>query len=190
MPAGFLERATGFEPVAFSLARRRSTTEPRPRTCCLHVKKDNQCQDPDLNWGHLHFQCSALPTELSRLVTQGEGHSIQTGGNCQVLRPIFGPADWVARRGLFRYILCGLGEWLCPGGCPGLQNQWPVAPSERRWVRLPSTPAVQLLCLELAPERILSGAGSNFVWGVPGRDWPCHWYNCHCIFTSNRARAQ
>jgi hypothetical protein len=26
------ERATGFEPVTFSLARRRSTTEPRPRT--------------------------------------------------------------------------------------------------------------------------------------------------------------
>ena len=30
-PAVSPERATGFEPVAFSLARRRSTTEPRPR---------------------------------------------------------------------------------------------------------------------------------------------------------------
>ena len=24
------------------------------------------CRDPDLNWGHQHFQCCALPTELSR----------------------------------------------------------------------------------------------------------------------------
>lgn len=22
------------------------------------------CRDPDLNWGHPHFQCDALPTEL------------------------------------------------------------------------------------------------------------------------------
>lgn len=41
----------------------------------------------------------------------------------------------------FGYSVHGTGEWLCPGGRPGLQNQWPVAPSERRWVRLPSTPA-------------------------------------------------
>ena len=79
MPADSLERATGFEPVAFSLARRRSTTEPRPRTCCLHVKKDNQCQDPDLNWGHLHFQCSALPTELSRR-DKGPSYLLKTSG--------------------------------------------------------------------------------------------------------------
>ena len=26
------------------------------------------CRDPDLNWGHQHFQCCALPTELSRRV--------------------------------------------------------------------------------------------------------------------------
>jgi hypothetical protein len=25
-----------------------------------------ECRDPDSNWGLLHFQCSALPTELSR----------------------------------------------------------------------------------------------------------------------------
>ena len=25
-----------------------------------------ECRDPDLNWGHQHFQCCALPTELSR----------------------------------------------------------------------------------------------------------------------------
>ena len=30
--------------------------------------------------------------------------------------------------------------WMCPGGCPGLQNRWAVASSGRRWVRLPSTP--------------------------------------------------
>ncbi len=77
MPAASLERATGFEPVAFSLARRRSTTEPRPQTCFLYVKKDNRCQDPDLNWGHLHFQCSALPTELSRL-NKGPSYLLNT----------------------------------------------------------------------------------------------------------------
>ncbi len=27
----------------------------------------SECQDPDLNWGQPHFQCDALPTELSRL---------------------------------------------------------------------------------------------------------------------------
>ena len=32
---------------------------------CVNLLQ-NQCQDPDSNWGHLHFQCSALPTELSR----------------------------------------------------------------------------------------------------------------------------
>ena len=25
-----------------------------------------RCRGPDLNWGHQHFQCCALPTELSR----------------------------------------------------------------------------------------------------------------------------
>lgn len=29
---------------------------------------------------------------------------------------------------------------MSPGGGPGLQNQWAVASSRRRWVRLPSTP--------------------------------------------------
>ena len=37
----------------------------------------NQCQDPDLNWGHGDFQSPALPTELSRPVT----------GGCQELPP-------------------------------------------------------------------------------------------------------
>ncbi len=32
-----------------------------------------------------------------------------------------------------------IGEWLRPGGRPGLQNQWLVALSKQRWVRLPST---------------------------------------------------
>ena len=34
------ERVTGFEPVTFSLARRRSTTEPHPRTIfgCLNLR--------------------------------------------------------------------------------------------------------------------------------------------------------
>ena len=60
-----VERATRFELVTFSLARRRSTAELCPHD--IH-QKWSRCQDPDSNWGHLHFQCSALPTELSRQV--------------------------------------------------------------------------------------------------------------------------
>ena len=33
------------------------------------VSSPPRCRDPDLNWGHQHFQCCALPTELSRLVS-------------------------------------------------------------------------------------------------------------------------
>jgi hypothetical protein len=43
-------------------------------------------------------------------------------------------------------VVAVLREWLCPGGCPGLQNRWPVARSERWWVRLPSTPAHDISC--------------------------------------------
>ena len=53
-----------FELTTFSLARRRSTTELRPRcTTCLHGR---ECRDPGSNWGHRDFQSRALPTELSR----------------------------------------------------------------------------------------------------------------------------
>ena len=30
------------------------------------------CRDPDLNWGHLPLQGSALPTELSRQLTNSD----------------------------------------------------------------------------------------------------------------------
>ena len=50
------ERKTGFEPVTLCLASRCSTTEPLPPVC----------RGPELNWGHLDFQSSALPTELPR----------------------------------------------------------------------------------------------------------------------------
>ncbi len=51
-----MERKTGFEPATLSLARRCSTAEPLPL----------RCRGPELNWGHLDFQSSALPTELPR----------------------------------------------------------------------------------------------------------------------------
>ena len=54
----------GFEPTTFSLARRRSTTEPRPHF--LAALTDRECRDPGSNWGHRDFQSRALPTELSR----------------------------------------------------------------------------------------------------------------------------
>ena len=83
-----MERKTGFEPATFSLARRCSTTEPLPparydpsltpppglRNAALGAMR---CRDPDLNWGHLHFQCSALPTELPGLPTP---RGLQEGG--------------------------------------------------------------------------------------------------------------
>ena len=59
------ERAMGFEPTTFSLARRRSTTEPRPQFGPL---PDRECRDTELNCGHRDFQSRALPTELSRLI--------------------------------------------------------------------------------------------------------------------------
>jgi hypothetical protein len=55
----------GFEPTTFSLARRRSTTEPRPQV--LADVASRECRDPGSNWGHRDFQSRALPTELSRL---------------------------------------------------------------------------------------------------------------------------
>ena len=59
-----LERKTGFEPATFSLARRRSTPEPLPLVPAPSLAA--WCRGPDLNWGHQHFQCCALPTELPR----------------------------------------------------------------------------------------------------------------------------
>ena len=53
----------GFEPTTFSLARRRSTTEPRPR---VGLVSDRECRDTESNCGHRDFQSRALPTELSR----------------------------------------------------------------------------------------------------------------------------
>ena len=58
------ERAVGFEPTTFSLARRRTTTVLRPHF--LAQLSDRECRDPGSNWGHRDFQSRALPTELSR----------------------------------------------------------------------------------------------------------------------------
>ena len=54
---GVMERKTGFEPAALSLARRCSTTEPLPHLWC---------RGPESNWGHADFQSAALPPELPR----------------------------------------------------------------------------------------------------------------------------
>ena len=59
------ERAMGFEPTTFSLARRRSTAELRPHSMSLQ-----ECRGPDLNWGPTPFQGVALPTELPRHIEQ------------------------------------------------------------------------------------------------------------------------
>jgi hypothetical protein len=40
------ERATGFEPVTFSLARRRSTTEPRPQSLGKYKTVRELAQEP------------------------------------------------------------------------------------------------------------------------------------------------
>ena len=59
------ERAMGFEPTTFSLARRRTTTVLRPQTTAM--LSGRECRDPGSDWGHHDFQSCALPTELSRL---------------------------------------------------------------------------------------------------------------------------
>ena len=77
-PLGYVavngERAMGFEPMTFSLARRCSTTEPRPHTDYPYC----ECRSPDLNWGPFDFQSNALPTELPRRVKQRAGDEIRT----------------------------------------------------------------------------------------------------------------
>ena len=62
-PCKRTERAMGFEPTTFSLARRRTTTVLRPH---LVHRSDRECRDTESNCGHRDFQSRALPTELSR----------------------------------------------------------------------------------------------------------------------------
>ncbi len=94
----FSERARGFEPPIFSLARRRSAAEPRPQGDTDQA----QCRDPESNWGHRDFQSRALPTELSRrgfasgLFLLGAVIVPIPGVDCQAKR---GPVAPVARVG-------------------------------------------------------------------------------------------
>ena len=78
------ERAMGFEPTTFSLARRRSTTEPRPQFGLL---PDRECRDTELNCGHRDFQSRALPTELSRpdIPMLSVRDFTRRGGYCQAM---------------------------------------------------------------------------------------------------------
>ncbi len=64
--SSIFERAMGFEPTTFSLARRRTTTVLRPQITTYVPGRE--CRDPGSNWGHRDFQSRALPTELSRQV--------------------------------------------------------------------------------------------------------------------------
>ncbi len=63
--------------MTLSLARRCSTTEPSPQGNA----KVTQCRSPDLNWGLLDFQSSALPTELPR---RDAYYSILKATFCQI----------------------------------------------------------------------------------------------------------
>ena len=45
------------------------------------------CRDPDLNWGHQHFQCCALPTELSRQKDRHNGRPFKSGRRDSNSRP-------------------------------------------------------------------------------------------------------
>ena len=70
---GSMERKTGFEPATFSLARRRSTTEPLPLAPAgpavgtgAEGTDRHWCRGTELNCRHRHFQCRALPPELPR----------------------------------------------------------------------------------------------------------------------------
>ena len=83
---GPMERKTGFEPAALSLARRCSTAEPLPHHSPIADRKSliahrynqgatisdqryaigEECRGAESNCGHRDFQSRALPTELPR----------------------------------------------------------------------------------------------------------------------------
>ena len=67
------ERATGFEPVIFSLARRHSTTEPRPP---VSAESQNRTGDTVI-FSHVLYQlsylgCKLFPPSASPIVHFGE----------------------------------------------------------------------------------------------------------------------
>ena len=76
LPAPVLAGGQGFEPqlmdpksIVLPLDDPPSAT-PTVNIRCQRSRRARsiRCRDPDLNWGHQHFQCCALPTELSRRV--------------------------------------------------------------------------------------------------------------------------
>ena len=62
---------------------------------------NRECRDPELNRGHLNFQSSALPTELSRPIRarlfQGRGHFTRGPPDCQA-KIVFGVHAQVVRK--------------------------------------------------------------------------------------------
>ena len=57
---------------------RRTRTNPRKNKPRPAVRTSVSCQLPDLNRGHSHFQCDALPTELSWRRLAAVGKSSET----------------------------------------------------------------------------------------------------------------
>ena len=69
--------------------------------------------------------------------------AVVSGRSSAVRRPLSAVRRLLARPLAIQYN--SKWEGMCPGGRPGLQNQWQAAQSRLRWVRLPRLPAYLLL---------------------------------------------
>ena len=115
------ERAMGFEPTTFSLARRRSTNWTTPAGL---TNSGQECRESGSNWRHRNFQSRALPTELSRpifKVLRNAGLFYQMHADCQaqskmkILSPTINlPFRW-------NYVIILLRTSGCPPH-PGVRN--------------------------------------------------------------------
>ena len=80
---------------------------------CQHRALTGWCRGPDLNWGHQHFQCCALPTELPR---PGHSHATERSGACQpawAVTRALRPGRACASPGSRTFPCAG-----CPARCP------------------------------------------------------------------------
>lgn len=81
---GFEPRLTDPKSVVLPLDDPPLNTRPARADQSAGVK---WCRDPDLNWGHQHFQCCALPTELSRQKDRHNGRPFESGRRDSNSRP-------------------------------------------------------------------------------------------------------
>ena len=80
----FSERARGFEPPVFSLARRRSAAEPRPQGCADGSSAETQNRTGDSAiFSRVLYQLSYLGVALPRVLAKERLIVPIRGGGCQ-----------------------------------------------------------------------------------------------------------